>query len=115
MANQQDKDAFAKELLDAAVVLILEFFKVEHLTFLLLDGLHELIDVGLLLVAIDLVIVLILQYVGLLHQLVLLEQVLLELLEESIVCVLEGLNMLVVVCELDLLSDDGDLAACRHT
>lgn len=64
-----------KESLDATIVLVFHFFKVENLRLLFLDSLNELVDISLFLVTVYLVVVLVLNDVGFLHQFVLFEKI----------------------------------------
>jgi hypothetical protein len=64
-----------EESLDATVVLVFYFLKVENLSLLFLDSLDELIDISLFLIAVYLIVVLVLDDVGFLHQFILLEKI----------------------------------------
>ena len=64
-----------KESLDATVVLVFYFLKVENLSLLFLNSLDELIDISLFLVAVYLIVVLVLDDVGFLHQFIFFEKI----------------------------------------
>jgi hypothetical protein len=96
---------------DAAEVAALQVLEILGISFFLLDGLDELVDVGLLLVEVLLEIVFEVHDVALLHVAVLLYQLVLELLVQAVVHRSERLNVLVVVRQLDLLPDYGEVRA----
>jgi hypothetical protein len=93
----------------AAHVLLLSFLKLSGHGFLLLHGFNELVNVGLLLVKIDLIIRLVVADVAFFHQVVFVQQFLVEVHEERIINLLEGLHVLVVVGQWDLLPDNGEV------
>lgn len=100
-----------EESLDAALVLGLEPLKFADLSFLLLDGLKEPVDVGLLLIQVHLVVVLILSNVALFQVFILFKHSLVELKEKLVVGGLELLDMSIVVRELNLFSNDSEVGA----
>ena len=82
-----------------------------RLQLLFLDGLHELTNILLLDRQVHLIVLLVLLDVRLFHLLVLDHQLLLEFPEALIVSQLEGLNMLVVVPQLNFLSNYREIGA----
>ena len=87
-----------KESLDATVVLVFYFLKVENLSLLFLDSLDELVDICLFLVAVYLIVVLVLDDVGFLHQFIFFEKIWLEFLEKTVVLTFKSLDVLVIIC-----------------
>ena len=82
---------------------------------LLINCCHEFVNVGLLFVDVDLIVVLIIDDVLLLHEFVFFEKFSLEAGKQSIIDSLEVLDMLAVICERNLLSNDREMRAGSNT
>ena len=72
---------------------------------------HKLINICLFLVDVDLVVVLVVDDVLILHELVFFEEFSLEAMEQSVVDAFEIADVLAVVCERNLFTDDREMGA----
>lgn len=93
----------------------LALIEVEALLLLVVNGLQELVNIGLLFVHIYLVIALIFGDVAFFHQFVFLHELGLEFVEESVISRFKAINMLTIICQSNFLSDNCKMRTGGHT
>lgn len=111
----EESPSHFSESLKRTYILILSLFHIKALLLFLIDGSQKFINISLLFVHIVLIVVLIVDDVLLLHELVLFKKFSLETGKQSIVDLFETLDVLAVVRERNLFSNDREMGACCNT